>query len=188
MLPRTLVALTCLTLAAACGGNEKRFAVPSAPIEMGTIRIAHGTVEVLEVSLPSYAADPEIAVRGPDGAVELSNSLLWADEPTRAVTLELTRYLGQATGARVASEPWPFYDPAQARVEVRVEEMLAEGATLFRMSGQYFVAPQNGGRDRSGLFSITAPIAPDGGAPAIAAARGAVVRDLALKIAREGLR
>jgi len=143
---------------------------------------------VLQVSLPSYAASDEIYVRGADGALTSSSGLLWSDDPSRAVTLELSRYLALTTGAQVAPEPWPFADRASARVDVRVEEMYAEGETRFVMAGQFFAAPENGGRDRSGLFALSAPIAGGGGTAAIAAARGQVVRDLAAEIARKGLR
>lgn len=183
-----LISLAALTALAACSATPDRFAVPAAPVEARSERISYRSVEVRQVSLPTYAASEEIYVRSPEGALA-SSGLLWADEPTRAVTQELARYLTQLTGAQVAAEPWPFYEPAQARVEVRVEEMLAEGDQVFVMSGQYFVAPESSGRrDRSGLFRLSAPIGADGGALAIAAARGEVVRDLARTIAREALR
>jgi uncharacterized lipoprotein YmbA len=152
------------------------------------VGISYRTVEVLQVSLPTYAASEEIYVRGADGALTSSSDLLWADEPSRAVTLELTRYLSQITGAQVAPEPWPFADRAGARVDVRVEDMYAAADGRFIMTGQYFAAPEAEGRDRSGLFSLSAPIAGEGGVAAIAAARGQVVRDLAAEIARRGLR
>jgi len=183
--------LLCATLlaAAGCGGPDPlRFSVPAAPAAGERVAIRYGTVEIREVSLPAYAASEEIYVRGPDGALAASPELLWSDEPSRAMSLEMARYLAQITGAQVASEPWPFNDRAQAVVEIRVEEMLADAAGLFQLSGQYFVAPDASGGGRSGLFSLSAAYAPEGGAPAIAAARGQAVRDLAALIAREGLR
>jgi len=56
------------------------------------------------------------------------------------------------------------------------------------MTGQFFGAPEDGGRDRAGLFSLAAPIPEGGGAAAIAAARAQVMRDLAADIARRALR
>lgn len=187
-LVKMALTLAALTILSACGGETLRYSVPAAPVTEKKIAIAYRSVELLAVSLPAYAASEQIHVRGEGGALLASSELLWSDDPSRAVTLELGRYLSQMTGARVAPEPWPFADRASVRVDVRVEEMLADGDTLFLMSGQYFVAPDTGGRDRSGLFSISAPIATGGGAAAIAAARGEVVRDLARKIARDGLR
>ncbi|OWU86389.1 hypothetical protein ATO6_06110 [Oceanicola sp. 22II-s10i] len=180
-------ALFGLAILSACGGKSELYSVPAAPVETSRIGISFRSVEVRQVSLPTYAAGDEIHVRGKGGALT-SSGMLWSDEPARAVSLELARYLSQMTGARVAPEPWPFVDRAAATVDVRVEEMFADGETLFLMSGQYFVAPDNGGRDRSGLFSLSAPITPGGGAAAIAAARGEVVRDLARLIAQKGLR
>jgi hypothetical protein len=103
------------------------------------------------------------------------------------VTQELSRQLAALTGARVASEPWPFADPAQVRLEVRVEEMVAGADGRFRLKGQYFAASRSGGRDRAGGFAVSAPIAPDSGARGVAAARALAVRDLARLIARQGL-
>ncbi|MGR3321699.1 MAG: PqiC family protein [Pseudooceanicola sp.] len=188
MMRNSLIILLAGLALAACAGTEQRFSVPPASVEDERIGISYPTVEIVEVSLPTYAGAEEISIRGEGGALESSGELLWADKPSRAITLELSRHIAQLTGARVAPEPWPFADRATARVDVRVEEMLAEGETRFVMSGQYFVAPEAGGRNRSGLFSLSAPIAEGGGAAAIAAARGVVVRDLAREIARKGLR
>lgn len=180
--------MLAVAVLAGCGGAAQRFTVPPAAVPLQNVTIAYRSVELLEVSLPTYAASDEIHIRGDDGAVSSSSDTLWADQPARSVTLELSRYLAQMTGARVAPEPWPFADRAAVRVDVRVEEMLAEGNGTFLMTGQYFVAPELGGRDRSGLFSLSAPIVAEGGAAAIAAARGQVVRQLAEEIARKGLR
>ncbi len=183
-----LAALAATTVLPACGGAIQRYSIPPAEVEEARIPVAYRTVEVREVSLPAYAASEEIHVRGKGGALMPQGDLLWSDDPARAVTLELSRYLAQMTAAQVAPEPWPFADRAAALVDVRVSEMFADGDAVFWMSGQYFVAPEAGGRGRSGLFSLSAPIGPPGGPAAIAAARGEVVRDLARLVAREGLR
>ncbi|MDF1856020.1 ABC-type transport auxiliary lipoprotein family protein [Pseudooceanicola sp.] len=184
-----LHAVLALSLLTACSGESSQlYSVPPAVVSGEKMRISYRSVELVEVSLPAYAASEEIHRRGNDGALTAQGGLLWSDAPARAVTLELARYLAQMTSARVAPEPWPFADRAAVRVDVRVEEMFADGDMLFRMSGQYFVAPDAGGRDRSGLFSLSAPIAPGGGVAAVAAARGEVVRDLARDIAKDGLR
>ncbi|WP_375686997.1 membrane integrity-associated transporter subunit PqiC [Pseudooceanicola sp. LIPI14-2-Ac024] len=179
-------------LLAGCGETPVRFAppvpTPGAAATVERVGIAYSSVEVLEVSLPSYANSDEIYVREGDGGLRKKSGVLWTDEPSRAMTLELSRTLSQITGRRVAPEPWPFADRAQARVDVRVEEMFADGDTRFVISGQYFVAPEDGGRDRAGVFTLAAPVATDGGPAALAAARGQVVRELAQLIARQGLR
>lgn len=182
-----LALIPALAALAACSAPE-RYVVPQTPVEGARVPIRYGTVAIREVSLPTYAASEEIQSRGANGAVTSSGSVLWADDPARAITQDVARYLTEITGAQVAAEPWPFFDRAQATVEIRVSDMLAEADGSFRLTGQYFVAPDAGGRGRAAAFALAAPVAPDGGPAAIAAARGQTVRDLALMIARNGLR
>lgn len=170
---------------AACGSPE-RFAV-STPQITQTTRIAFASVEVRDVSLPSYAAADEISIRAEDGTVTSSSDVLWADAPERAIALELSQNLAQLTKRRIASEPWPFEAFPDARLEVRFAELIATTTGAFETSGQYFVAVEEG-RERSGLFDLTVPFDPEGGATAIAAARGQLILDLAEFIARNGLR
>ncbi|HDR29231.1 PqiC family protein [Rhodovulum sp.] len=184
-----LLALALATLAAGCAGTPpQRYTVPEAPVAGPRLPSAFATIALREVALPAYAASDEIHVRGADGALTPAPSALWADDPARAITGDLAHYLGRMTGATVAAEPWPFFERANATLEVRVSDMLAEAEGRFRLSGQYFVAPEQGRRGRSGSFAITTGIAPGGGPAAIAAARGEALRDLAALIAREGLR
>lgn len=178
----------CVVFLASCSGETAaRYAVPL-PQPGERIAIAHASVEVRDVSLPTYAASEEVHRERADGALKSSGMVLWADAPERAVSLELSRNLAQLTRARVANEPWPFESYPQARVEVRVEDMVAGNDGLFRLKGQYFVAVARRARERSGLFSLTVPYDQRGGPVAIAAARGQVVLDLAKIIARDGLR
>ncbi|WP_135506911.1 PqiC family protein [Roseovarius aestuariivivens] len=183
--PISAFALLCAAALAACGAPESRVAIPKLQADERQ-SIAYRSVSLREVSLPSYAASEEIFVAGEDGLLSPNEGLLWADDPSRAITLELSRHLSQITGAQVASEPWPFDDYPQVEVELRIETMLPGADNVFRLSGQYFVAPENG-RDRSRLFDLAVPIVAEG-AGGIAAARGRAVQDLALDIARNGLR
>ena len=180
-------ALGLAVLLTACGGTAERFTVraPAAPERIG---IAFGSVEVRDVSLPTYAAADEIHVQDATGRLTSSADVLWADAPERAVALELSRNLMQITGRRIASEPWPFQGFADARLELRFSDLVATTDGRFRASGQYFVAPETGGRDRSGLFDLAVPFDPEGGPAAIAAARGQLILQLAQLIAVEGLR
>ena len=172
---------------AACGGNAARFAVATPPVTQSE-RIAFASVEVRDVSLPTYAALDEIMVQGVDGTLSSSSDVLWADSPERAIALELSQNLARMTGRRIASEPWPFEAYPDARLEVRFGELVADANGVFRTSGQYFVAVPEGGRERSGLFNLSVPYNPEGGPAAIAAARGQLILDLSRYIAREGLR
>jgi uncharacterized lipoprotein YmbA len=178
-----------LILLAACGGDPaQRFAVPQvAPAE--SVRIGFSSIEVRDVTLPTYAQSEEISIEGLDGAITSSSSLLWADDPGRAATLELARALATITDVPVAAEPWPFEPYPAVRVEVRVEEFIASLAGEFRLSGQYFVAALDGSRrDRARLFDVSVPLVPEATPAQIAAARGQAMGDLAILIAREGLR
>ena len=65
--------------------------------------------------------------------------------------------------------------------------MLAQESGVFRLAGQYFVSSETG-RARAQLFDLSVPVPLEAGATAIAAARAQAVRDLAVAIARDGLR
>ncbi|PYE86005.1 PqiC family protein [Pseudoroseicyclus aestuarii] len=187
-----LIGASLLALAA-CGGPEYRYSVPvSAPV--ARVAVSASSIEVRDVMLPTYASLEEIYTGQAGGLIQSQPDLLWADEPGRAATLELSRDLGIITGARVAPEPWPFDDYADARVEVRVEEFLAtlpgeETPGSFRISGQYFVATLDAeGRDRAARFDVAAAAPAGSGIAGVAAARAAAMAQLAETIAREGLR
>ena len=178
-----LTACLALGLLAACGGPERIVATPKLDaVQRTPSRFA--SLEVIDVSLPAYAERNEITTT--DGETLVVSDTLWADQPSRAMTLALTRHLSEITGARVASEPWPFEDRSEARLEVRVEELIVTGPTL-RMTGQYFVADrEDRGRDHAHLFALTTPLADDGPAT-IARARAQITLDLAATIAARGL-
>ncbi|MEL6550128.1 MAG: ABC-type transport auxiliary lipoprotein family protein [Pseudomonadota bacterium] len=169
-------------LLAAC--SEDQFVQAPQVEATERIRTSFSSIEVREVSLPSYASGEEIAVSS-GGAIVFSEAL-WADDPTRAVTLALARNLKEITGARVASEPWPFDSFPAARVDVRVEEFIISNGVV-RLAGQYFVADQEGrGRDHAHLFDLSRPIA-GASAAAAGAGRSALIADLAREIARDAL-
>lgn len=180
--------LAILFLAGCSGGPELRYAVPETkPSER--VSVVHRTIEVRDITLPTYASMEKIFTEDADGAL-VSSNMLWADEPGRGVTLALSRALADITGRTTASEPWPFDDDPDARVEVRIEEFVASRLTSeFRMSGQYFVAALEGrGRNRSGVFNLSVALPEDAGPRAIAEARSRIVVNLAELIARKGLR
>lgn len=186
---RLIFPIFFLALLAGCSTDPAlRYAVPAIPPEE-RVSISYRSVEVREIVLPTYAQLEEIFVETEEGALTSSSALLWADDPSRASTQELTRALAAVTGAQVASEPWPFDSFPQVRVELRVDEFVASRLGAFRLSGQAFVAPLEGaGRDRSIEFAISVPLSPDAGPREIAVARGQAMADLATRIARDGLR
>jgi uncharacterized protein len=184
------VALLALAGLSACGLLSReplRISVP-APVTEGRVPIGFASVELLEAELPAYADQEDIYVQGVGGALTQTRGAVWADDPSRAFTLELTRALGELTGARVAPDPWPYDETAEARVDVRVAEFspdLTRGEFVIR--GQYYVAAfDESGRDRAREFRATAPLAGTGPA-AIAAARSQATANLARQIASDGL-
>ncbi len=180
-----LLLVPLLTALAACGGSPMRYASP--PVGSGNrISIGVSQLEVREVSLPAYAQGDEIWSEVEGGALESKTEVLWADSPSRGVTQELTQHLAALTGARVAAEPWPFEELPQARLVVRLQDMVARRDGRFHLAGQYYVVSMGAGSDRSGTFDISAPIVPEGGTAAIVAARATAVRDLARLIADRG--
>lgn len=183
---RNCFAALALTVGLVACGTADRYAVPPPPVSE-TISIGFSSVEVRDVSLPSYAAADEIHIRKNNGTLVSSTDELWADAPERAVALELSENLSRLTNRRIASEPWPFEAYPDARLEIRFSELLPSESGQFRASGQYFVAVADGARERSGLFNLAVPFDPNGGPASIATARGQLVLDLAKYIARNGL-
>ncbi|WP_370229982.1 PqiC family protein [Salipiger bermudensis] len=182
-------ALPILALAAlaACTAPEVRLATPQIDSDV-SVRTSFPSIEMRMVSLPTYASAEEISTQQADGTITSGSSLLWADDPARAVTLALSRHLSQITGATVAPEPWPFDAYASGRVDVRFTDMLARSDNQFQLAGQYFVVDSEGrGRDRAALFDIQEPIeAPHGPAQA-AEARARAISKLSAEIAQKGL-
>jgi uncharacterized lipoprotein YmbA len=177
--------LLAALLLSACSlaGPPSRYLIEAAPTDL-RLPARVSTIELREVSLPLYAGGDEVVQGQPDGALRANKNTLWADEPSRAVTATLARSLGEITGAVVAADPWPLAGLPDARIEVRVDKMLAGADGVFRLEGQYFVAPL--GRDFSESaerFALSAPVAGDG-ATALSAASGQALTDLAELIAR----
>ncbi|MEP2640671.1 ABC-type transport auxiliary lipoprotein family protein [Roseobacter sp.] len=187
MMKRLCVTTLLCSALLACTATPDRYVVPNTQAT-DRQRIGFRAVEIREVSLPTYAASDEITRQGPDGALVSDGAVLWADTPERAVALELARHLTQLSGARVASAPWPFEGSPDARLELRFETLVANDEGAFHASGQYFVAVSDGRAERSGLFDLTVPFDPAAGPPAIAAARGQAILDVARFVAVNGLR
>jgi len=179
-----LATVATLAFLGACSSPALIAVQPPAVTE--TLRIGFASVEVKDVSLPSYAAADEIAQQAPDGTL-ITSKVLWADAPERAIALELSRNLARLTRRRIASEPWPFEEEAAATLDVRFVDLVAGTEGTFRATGQYFVGVYEG-RERSGLFDLSLAYDPKGGPAAIAQARGQIILDLAKFVATKGLR
>ena len=189
MMMRLTLATTMLLLAACGSGSGSgpvRVDLPPV-VETGKVPVSVGAVEVREVTLPLYASQEIIYVETPSGKLVSDPGLLWADDPTRSFTEGLATALAAHTRARVAAEPWPFYEEPDARVEVRFSRALASRDGQFRVSGQYFVVSEDGERaDVARRFTLAEPYR-TASAVSIAAAKARVIDALALLIARDGL-
>ena len=181
---KSFSSVAALGLLTAFGAPDSIVVQPPAISE--TVRIAFKSVEVKDVSLPSYAAADEISQKSPDGTL-ITSKVLWADAPERAIGLELSRNLARLTKRRVASEPWPFEEDAAATLDVRFADLIAGTDGTYRATGQYFVGVYEG-RERSGIFDLAVAYDPKGGPTAIARARGQLIVDLAKYLAAKGLR
>ena len=150
-------AVLCLVLAG-CGSTPDRYPV-STPTIAGSERIGFSSVEIRDLSLPAYAAADEIPYLDETGKLVSDGSVLWADSPARAIALELSQHLTQLTKAQIAPSPWPFEKLAQASLDIRFETVLAHDSGNFQVAGQYFLGRLDGGRERSGVFDLSVPIA-----------------------------
>lgn len=186
MLLKPLPVLALTVSLVACGSPPERYTA-AAPVVTQSISIRFASIEIRDVTLPTYAAADEIHQQLETGQLQSDTAILWADAPERAIALDLTRNLSKLTGARVASDPWPFESFPDATLEVRFEDLLAGSDGILRAAGQYFVAVEEG-RERAGLFDLSVPFALDAGPAGIAQARGQIILDLAAFIARDGLK
>ncbi|MFV0246230.1 MAG: membrane integrity-associated transporter subunit PqiC [Qingshengfaniella sp.] len=181
-LPLALPLVLTTLVMTACSSPNQVLIPPSDSVLR--LRPLVGSLEIRDVSLPRYAAADPIMIQAEDGTLREMRRAIWADDPERGMTLQLASTLATITGARVAAEPWPFSQPADANVTVRIEQVLAQPDGLFHMTGQYAIAGQNGGlADRAGPFDISVPL-PDTGPTAVATAQGQALTELAETIAR----
>lgn len=162
---RALALLLILALAACTSTPTTRFLVDATPAGAppeATQRLRVSTIELREVVLPTYGEGTQILRQGADGGLIPVTDGQWADGSPAAVTAELARSLDLRSTATVAAEPWPLVDPAQVRLEVRFERVLARADGQFQLSGQFAVSsPDMILRDFIERFDIITPMAAD---------------------------
>lgn len=186
---KQILALCALLALAACG-SEPPARFEAQPVALPErVQIAYRSVSVREVSLPTYAATEEIPRLDASGQLASTGAVLWADDPTRAVTLGLATALRQISHVQVAPDPWPYRTRPEVTVDVRFETLVPTVDGMYRASGLYFTAPEEEDRKpHAHAFELAAPYDPAGGVPALAAGRTALINALALDIARTALR
>ena len=146
---------------AACGSADSARYLIDAPAATGAeTRVSVRSVELRDVSLPSHASGSEILVRAEGGALQALGDAVWADDPERAVTGALAQLLDDRSTATVSAEPWPLLDGPSARLDVRIDRMLANTSGVFEIRGQAAVSAVDGRpRERVERFAISVPIA-----------------------------
>ncbi|WP_292292900.1 PqiC family protein [Marivita sp.] len=155
----TLIAIA-LPLAACGTGESARYLIDSPPVTTGAeTRVSVRTVELRDVSLPTHASGTSILVREADGGLRPIGNAEWADDPERAVTGTLAQLLDERSTATVAAEPWPLRDGPSARLDIRIDKMLANVSGVFEITGQAAVSAVEGNpRERVERFRVAVPI------------------------------
>ena len=175
--------ILCLATLAACSGPTDRIAL-NAQAPTLSLRPLVQSVMVRTVSLPTYAAAEEVSREVGAGLIASDDSVLWADDPQRAITLVLAQSLGTILNTDVGPEPWPFVGLPDVSVDVRVAQMLAGADGNFRLSGQVYVGGDGiSYRNTAEAFDIRVPMA-DQSLASISAAQSTALLQLAETIAR----
>lgn len=148
-----------LPLGACGGGDAARYLIDAPAAAISETRVSVRTLELRDVSLPSHASGAEILVRDETGALLPLGGAVWADDPERAVTGTLAELLDTRSTATVAAEPWPLFDGPTARMDVRINKMLATASGVFEITGQAALSAVEGRpRERVERFAIAVPI------------------------------
>jgi uncharacterized protein len=178
---KPLLLLLVLTAVAACGDKKARFVIPAAEAS-SQARLRVSSMEVRDVSLPAYASASEIVVEDASGALRPVPKAIWADDPARGITGALARSLEIRSGAQAAAEPWPLTSDPQARLQVRIDQMIARADDSFALTGQFAISSSSGAvSDSLTRFAISVPMA-DLSPASVATATGAALDQLAGKI------
>ena len=156
---RSLAFVMALPLAACGSGDTARYLIDAPVVAAGETRVSVRTVELRDVSLPTHASGTSILVRDVDGALRPLGDAEWADDPERAVTGTLAQLIDERSSATVAAEPWPLLDGPSARLDVRIDKMLANASGVFEITGQAAVSAVDGRpRERVERFAIAVPV------------------------------
>ncbi|QPH52220.1 PqiC family protein [Pontivivens ytuae] len=175
--------LMTLALLAGCGGAPDTLLLLEPAGAVTPLSSPVRSIEVREMSLPYYAEREEVAIRAGDGSVVVSDQVLWADLPSRALTLRVVETLGRVLPeADVAAEPWPLLSPPDLRVEVQVASLIGTPGGALELAGQYFIVSDGRGSvEEAVTFAISEEVRGDSLAD-VAAAQTRASEKLALLI------
>ncbi len=156
---KTMLSIIAVLALTACSGTLTRVAYPTVQSSL-ELRAFVGSALVQTVSLPAYAAAEELAVETAPGVITSTGDLLWADDPARAVTLEISRHLDSILSATVGPDPWPFPGLPDVGIDIRVSDMIAKSDGQFHLTGTYFIGGDGiDFRNTSSSFDIKIAIA-----------------------------
>lgn len=173
-----------LAVLAACSGSTTRLDMSQVSSTLD-LRAAVSSAMVRTVSLPTYAAAEELSFETPEGLIISDETVLWADDPARAVTLAVARTMGEILKADVGPDPWPFVGLPDVAIDVRVSRMVTNAAGVFELEGQYFIGGDGIDYPRSTTaFAIAKPLTGEGAA-GIADAQARAIVALSEEIARK---
>ncbi len=181
---KTLLSTFAVLALVACSGTLTRVAYPTAQSTLN-LRAFVGSALVQTVSLPAYAAAEELAIETAPGVITSTGDLLWADDPARAVTLEIARHLDDILTATVGPDPWPFPGLPDVGIDIRVSDMIAKSDGQFHLTGTYFIGGDGiDFRNTSSAFNIRIPVTSLEAGP-VAAAQSQAILQLSEDIARQ---
>ncbi|MFA8384721.1 MAG: membrane integrity-associated transporter subunit PqiC [Pelagibaca sp.] len=156
---RGVAFVMALPLSACSGTDSARYLIDAPAVADAQTRVSVQTVELRDVSLPTHASGTSIFLREADGGLRPLGDAEWADDPERAVTGTLAQLLDSRSSATVSAEPWPLRDGPTARLDVRVDKMLADASGVFEITGQAAISAVDGSpRERVERFAISVPI------------------------------
>ncbi|MEM1302441.1 MAG: PqiC family protein [Pseudomonadota bacterium] len=168
----------------ACSTPEDLYLLPAPAKTNASIKVRPKTVEVRDVSLPSYAEEADILVRHTDGALRPIDGALWANDPQKGITQAIARRLDAGTTATVTPEPWPLFDGPDRSVEITIERMVATAGKTLEIEGQFAILSRTGeAREFVRRFEVV-EFLPDGSANAVAGAMGLGLGTLSDQIAK----
>lgn len=161
------LALACLALtltACATGGeDETRYYLLPKPKPAERVVFAGDTVALRELDLPLYARAAEIAFLDEAGAVTLSETDRWADEPPRAMTRALASSLREALDTPIVVEPWGRAVEPVLRIDIVVDRFIGAPGGEVALSGDFQIVSLDTRRTVSAQgFDIAVPVGAGG--------------------------
>lgn len=174
--------MSAFALLAACAAPDATrlylLEAPSSDDAAASQSPAPRLIGLREVGLPLYARRPQIAVLGPDGAIEVMDNQRWAEDPPRAATRLLTRALERSGAGEVFAEPWPLSVQPDVIVTIDVDRFVGALNGPLRLEGDFsIVARGDRGAPAKRRFEISVQ-SENASFTALTSAHGAALAEL----------